>query len=261
MEGAQPSSEATASAEALRAALARKLWGFDRHVDTGIRDVPAEVFRTCGAAEFQAEYLELCRWTRSFASLPDGGGFFVLTSVWLAPCDASGAVTQPVFRCDNPKLDARGCFGRFADQLRCRPRVGLIVEYNGRRVKVLELCRRPDMSKVYMHVMTTTLPEIRARKIWFAVRVFHRVTHMSVTTEALAEHAGSILRYMEHKSKSQAQIGKFIWAARLRMAGLQGLGGEDAILAAALNVHFGCSDPQGWHFERAHRRLLNQETY
>jgi hypothetical protein len=235
------------------------LWGFDRRADAGIRNAPAEIFRTCGAAEFQAEYLELCRWIRSFASLPDGGGFFVLTGVCMAPCDASGALTQSAFRCDNPKLDARGCFGQFADQLRCRPRVGLIVEYKGALVKILEIHRRVDMTKVYMQVMTTVLPEIRARKIWFAVRVFHRVTHMSVTTEALAEHAGSILRYMERKSQSQVQIGKFIWAARLRMAGLQGLGGEDAVLAAALNVHFGCSDPQGWHFERAHRRLLNKE--
>ena len=46
MEGAQPSAEAIASAEALRAALARKLWGFDRSADAGIRKAPAEIFRT-----------------------------------------------------------------------------------------------------------------------------------------------------------------------------------------------------------------------
>ena len=34
----------------------------------------------------------------------------------------------------------------------------------------------------------------------------------------------------------------------LRANSLRGCGGEDAILAMALNTHFQCASPEGWHF-------------
>ena len=45
-------------------------------------------------------------------------------------------------------------------------------------------------------------------------------------------------------------------AAATRMAGLRGLGSEDGILSTALNMHFSCSSPQGWHFLTSHRLAL-----
>jgi hypothetical protein len=34
----------------------------------------------------------------------------------------------------------------------------------------------------------------------------------------------------------------------LRVCGLKGLGGEEGVLATALNLHFGCEGPEKWHF-------------
>ena len=77
-------------------------------------------------------------------------------------------------------------------------------------------------------------------RLWHVIRVYHRSVHMAVTSETLAEHAGSVLRFLERKTHgSIGSVGFLVWSARLRMAGLRGLGGEDAILAAALNIHFG----------------------
>ncbi len=66
---------------------------------------------------------------------------------------------------------------------------------------------------------------------------------------------------MERKANTHGEIGRFIWGARLRMDGLQGLGGEEAVLASALNVHFACSDPKGWHFapQQGQKRLQERQ--
>ena len=40
------------------------------------------------------------------------------------------------------------------------------------------------------------------------------------------------------------------------MAGLRGLGGEDDILSTALNMHFACPSPEGWHFMTSRRLAI-----
>ena len=44
-------------------------------------------------------------------------------------------------------------------------------------------------------------------------------------------------------------------AALSRVAGLRGVGGEEGILATALNMHFRCKGPEGWHFVQRSRPL------
>ena len=43
-------------------------------------------------------------------------------------------------------------------------------------------------------------------------------------------------------------IEHIVWSSKLRALGLKGFGGEDGIMAYALNTHFQCSGPEGWHF-------------
>ena len=40
-----------------------------------------------------------------------------------------------------------------------------------------------------------------------------------------------------------------------RVVGLRGVGGEEGILATALNMHFRCKGPEGWHFVQRSRPL------
>ena len=37
-------------------------------------------------------------------------------------------------------------------------------------------------------------------------------------------------------------------SSQLRAVGLNGFGGEEGIMSYALNVHFQCKGPSGWHF-------------
>jgi hypothetical protein len=38
-----------------------------------------------------------------------------------------------------------------------------------------------------------------------------------------------------------------VWSSQLRAVGLQGFGGEEGVMAYALNTHFQCRGPEGWH--------------
>ena len=54
-------------------------------------------------------------------------------------------------------------------------------------------------------------------------------------------------------------VSDLVRAARLRSSGIRGEGGEDAIMARALNHHFNCVAPAGWHFTV--RRKKGQRWY
>ena len=38
-----------------------------------------------------------------------------------------------------------------------------------------------------------------------------------------------------------------VWSSQLRAIGLKRFGGEEAVMAYALNIHVGCKGPEGWH--------------
>ena len=73
------------------------------------------------------------------------------------------------------------------------------------------------------------MPKVRA-KVATILKSGHQSTH----------HKNGILS-MEH-------IEHIVWSSKLRALGLKGFGGEDGIMAYALNTHFQCSGPEGWHF-------------
>ena len=58
---------------------------------------------------------------------------------------------------------------------------------------------------------------------------------MRVTSESLAEHVDSVLRWMEAR---RGVPGRILWGATLRMAGFRGARGEDGIPSDALNARF-----------------------
>ena len=50
-------------------------------------------------------------------------------------------------------------------------------------------------------------------------------------------------------------VSYIVSSAMVLMAGIRGLGGEDGVLATALNMHFASSGPEGWHFQTVRRPL------
>ncbi len=123
--------------------------------------------------------------------------------------------------------------------------------FYGKPARVVKVTRRADVTQIYAYAMATPLGEVRTLKIWHALRCWHRAVHRSVSTQALAEHCGSVLRFLEKRVSGgrPRAVGRSLLAARLRMAGMTGEGGEDAILASALNYHFqsAAAGPEGWH--------------
>ena len=107
--------------------------------------------------------------------------------------------------------------------------------------------------------MITELAEIRCRYMWYIVMAWHFYVHTSVSSESLAEAVGSYLAVTRRRNINGALSTKhLVWSSKLRAFGLKGFGGEDGIMAYALNTHFQCSGPDGWHFtaRRAKQKTL-----
>ena len=73
--------------------------------------------------------------------------------------------------------------------------------------------------------------------IWHILRMYHRVTMWSMSSEAIAEHVGSLIRYVEkkHSAGKGLDVLALVRAARLRAAGLRG-DNSDAPFYHASNV-------------------------
>ena len=100
----------------------------------------------------------------------------------------------------------------------------------------------------YSYCMSTPLQEIRCRRIWHIVLAFHLHVHASVASESLAEVVASFLQTVKRRNLNQKMsTKKLVWATQLKSIGLQGMGGEEGILSMALNIHFSCKGPSGWH--------------
>ena len=115
-------------------------------------------------------------------------------------------------------------------------------------VKIVVVRKDAQLTRLYRHLMETPLAEVRSVGMWHVLRVLRRVTHMCVASESLAEHVGSVPCWMEARQGPRTVLGRTLWGAAVRMAGLRGAGGEDGILSVALNAHFQVDGPAGWHF-------------
>jgi len=69
---------------------------------------------------------------------------------------------------------------------------------------------------------------------------------VSISTESLAETVGSFLTALAN-SKINQSVRRIAWGAQLKAVGVKGTGSEDGFLAMAMNGHFGCKGPEGWH--------------
>ena len=111
--------------------------------------------------------------------------------------------------------------------------------------------------RFYQHTMSTALADIRARDVWHIVMTWHFYVHTSVSSESLAEAVGSYFAVTRRRNiNGILSMKHIVWSSKVRALGLKGLG-EDGIMAHALNTHFQCSGPEGWHF---HAKSAKQKT-
>ena len=72
---------------------------------------------------------------------------------------------------------------------------------------------------------------------------------------------GSSLAFMRRSNTNgQLSVKNIVWPTQVRALGLRGMGGEDGILTMALNHHFKCKGPSGWH-SHAHARRKRQRHH
>jgi len=237
------------SLQAIYTELNKKAWGLapGSLPSSVCKNPPPEIYKPCTWPEFYAQYTQFREWVRGFLRYPYAGEFFHIEGYMVQKINVEGGyVEKPFF---TPKSDIKEA-GQWQQWVpprgtQCRSNIA------GKCV-VLSPKRSPNMSKLYAYVMTTPIIEVRSVGVWNVLVAWHRCVHMGSATESLAECAGSVLRHMEMKWKGchPRHVRHLIWAANLRMAGLRGTGGEEGILATALNIHFKKFGPEHWHFRK-----------
>ena len=107
------------------------------------------------------------------------------------------------------------------------------------------------MTRFDQHVMTSSLQEMFCRRVWHVVFAWHCLMHVSTSSETLAESVGSLLQYIvRRRNRGGVSTKRIAWSSQLKASGLKGIGGENGIMTMALNAHFNCRGPEGWHFLR-----------
>ena len=252
LESSQVTEKQQGSLRALYAEFNGKLWG--RPVGDIPRSVhqnpPAEVHLPLVWDAYLAQYRVFRKWIYSFLDNAFKGEFFHVEGYYIKKARRDAPSDDRVWYVTTRDVVEAGRWQRHIP----RPGSAATSRLHG-NVVVVDTVTRPNMTRVYMHIMSTPLTEVRGLGIWHAVVSMHRSIHMDRSSEALAESVGSIMGQLQNKwhSGGRVHISHLVSSAAIRMAGLRGLGGEDGILSTALNMHFACPTPEGWHFMTSRR--------
>ena len=126
--------------------------------------------------------------------------------------------------------------------LRCEISDGHEYEYVQSRkhgeVQVLRrICKCMDHK---MHGLLMTLEYTQVSELWHILRMYHRVMMWSMSSEAIAEHVGSLIRYIEkkHSACRALDVPALVRAARLRAAGLRGDNSDAPFIMRAMSLLF-----------------------
>jgi hypothetical protein len=100
-----------------------------------------------------------------------------------------------------------------------------------------------------MHAMLMSMNYQVVSGLWHILRLYHRIMMWSSNSEAIAEHVGSLIRFVEkkHSSGGALDVLGLVRAARLRAAGLRGDTSDAPLIMRAMHLHFK-KQAQGPHF-------------
>ena len=208
-----------------------------------LRNPPPEIHIAISREMFCQEYNRLREWLREIATLPYGHEFFKLERFRVQRLDGREHTLGDSFLV-SPKDITNKWPPRYV------PSPGSLVSSRTfGECRLLEVERSPDMTRFYEYTMSRPTEEVRHRGTWHVVVAWHFYVHAATSSESLAESVGSCLNLFHHRNTNgKLHTKRIAWGAHLRSAGLRGLGGEEGILAMALNMHFRSEGPDGWHF-------------
>ena len=249
-----PTTQEMKSASALYDEFNGKLWGLasgsiPRDV---IKDPPKEVYAECTRACFLDQYRKFREWVYGFRRLPYAGEFFKVDRYKVQKVDEQGIAHGLPWIASVAYIREAGHWQHHI------PRPGTRAHSKQHwKCIIIEALSKPILTKVYKYILSTPLAEVRSLGIWNIVVAFHRCVHIGRPSESLAETVGSILNRMEAQWSGSHPMGThfIVNAAMARIAGLRGVGGEEGVLTTALNMHFRCNGPEGWHFLQRGRPL------
>ena len=249
-----PSLEEEKSVSALYDEFNGKLWGLalGSIPSEVIKDPPEEVYCACTRASFLEQYRHFREWVYGFRRLPYAGEFFEVSGYKVQQVDDQGVAHGSPWIASAADIREAGRWQHYI------PRSGTRAHSRQHgRCTIIDVVSKPIMSKVYKYVLSTDLAEIRSLGLWNIVVAFHRCVHIGRPSESLAETVGGVLNHMEAKWSGSHPMGThfIVNAALARIAGLRGVGGEEGVLTTALNLHFRCNGPEGWHFVQRGRPL------
>ena len=105
----------------------------------------------------------------------------------------------------------------------------------------MERLWRPRDHLLHAALMAVSYDVVASRNVWHALRLYHRAIMVSFDSEALAEHAGSLMRYVErrHSVGRPLELPQLVRAVRLRSLGLRGDLSDAGLIRRALREMFG----------------------
>ena len=98
----------------------------------------------------------------------------------------------------------------------------------------------PDFSKLHSCICRVRIRHIRARGVWHATRLFHRMRISLLTSEMRAESTASAIRFVErrHAVGHDLSLHTLMDSTMLRMHGVRGSMEELPFIWACLQEHF-----------------------
>ena len=160
---------------------------------------PPEALQGCSFEEFVEQYVRFREWLRGVSRSHVGREFRTLVRVRLEVLDdtaAAGAKDSAAAAAGAKSSHwASPAVIKEAKDFTFIPREGATVTsvMHG-RCRVLEVETRVCNTRLMRFVMATGIMEIQCRRIWHAVRAYHRCALLSVPSESIAETVGSVLR-------------------------------------------------------------------
>ena len=202
---------------------------------------PPEVHKPFTFEEFGAEYNRFRAWLQSVEQHPAGHEFFKVSLLRVRHL-----TTNNMFDVHLSEVNGASLW-----QPRWVPKLGshLSTKRHG-TCELIGIVKTPDMNRFYSYCQSTSLQEVRARRVWHFAVAYQLFTHASVTSQSLAECVGSFLQILKRRDVNDRRaIKTLVWATQLKSIGLKGMGNEEGILSMALNLYFDAKGPEGWHFQ------------
>ena len=105
---------------------------------------------------------------------------------------------------------------------------------------IRRICKLLVDHKMHALLMNLSYRHVSDNALWHVLRLYHRIMIWSSSSEAIAEHVGSLIRFVEKKHGLGRALGvpALVRATRLRAAGVRGDTGDSSFVMRAMHVHF-----------------------